>query len=136
MFHTWHWPRHSSASRTGFSPGQKMFSLAGDDGVVTAHLVHAGDVRAAASVCLALCRVGGRGRGGKVCQDGDLSVELVRPGRPLAAVGVGHLEAGQLVSSEAGLPVVTPLGQLFRNQFTRQNQILQPRALTFLLGAD
>ena len=114
-----------------------MFSLAGDDGVVTAHLVHAGDVRAAASVCLALGRVGWRGRGGQVCQDGDLSVELVRPGRrPLAAVGVGHLEAGQLVSSEAGLPVVTPLGQLFRNQFTRQNQILQPRPLTFLLGAD
>ena len=73
----------------------------------------------------------------EVGEDRDLSVELVRSGGGGGGGGGGpHLEAGQLVTPEAGLPVVTPLSQLFGNQLTREDQVLQSGPLTFLLGAD
>lgn len=78
----------------------------------------------------------GRVRRREVGEDGDLSVELVGPGGGVGGGGARHLEAGQLVTSEAGLPVVTPLGQLLGYELARQDQVLKPGALTFLLGAD
>ena len=96
------------------------------------HLVHPRHVGPAAGVSLALGRVRRR----EVGEDGDLSVELVRSGGGVRGGGARHLEARQLVTSEAGLPVVTPLGQLLGYELARQDQVLEPGALTFLLGAD
>ena len=98
------------------------------------HLVHAGDVRAAAGVSFVFTGVRWR----EVSEDGDLSVELVRPRTPrhLAPLSASHLQAGQLVAFKTRLPVVRSLHQLFRHQLAGEDQILQPRALALFLGAD
>ena len=97
--------------------------------MIGSHLVHPRHVRPAPGVGLVL-----HGVGREVAQHRGLSVELVGSGRALAASR--GLETGQLVASEAGLPVIRLSHQLLGHQLSREDQILQPRALAFLFGAD